>query len=141
MTDQFEILLKELGEIFHLSLHTDKSSACSLSIGPELTIQLQLDASQEKFFFFSKLIPLPPGKFRENVLCEALKANAAPDPLPGCLAYLAATNHLVLFQSYPLFILNGERLAGLFGSFLELAESWRRAIELGHTAPPSKGMK
>ncbi len=139
MTDQFEQLLKELGTIFQLSLHTDKSGACTLLIPPELAIQLQLDASQERLFLFSKLIVLPPGKFRENVLREGLKANAAPDPLPGCLAYLSSTNHLVLFQSYPLFILNGKRLAGLFGGFFEMTDSWRKAIERGQTAPPPKG--
>jgi hypothetical protein len=136
MTDQFQQLLNELGQIFHLSLHTDKVAACTLLIPPELTIQLQLDASQERLFLFSKLIALPPGKFRENILREGLKANAAPDPLPGILAYLASSNHLVLFQSYPLLILNGERLAGLFGGFLEMADNWRKAIERGQSAPP-----
>lgn len=137
MTDLFQQLLQDLGRIFHLELHADKLNACSILIPPELIIQLQLDQSQENLFLFSKVAPLPPGRFRENVLTEALKANAAPDPIPGIFAYLAKTDHLILFQSYPVSILNGERLAGLFGAFLEVAEKWRKAIQSGQSSPPS----
>ena len=139
MTNLFEQLLKELGAVFHLSLHADKIGACSLFIPPELVVQLQLDSSQENLFVFCKVIELPPGKFRENVFVEALKHNANPDPIAGILAYVAATNHLALFQNYPVSILNGERLAGLFGAFLETAENWRKAIQRGQSGPPRVG--
>ena len=137
MKDRFQELLAELGHTFHLSLKSDKRGACSILIPPELTIQLQLDGSQEKLFLFTKLAEIPPGKFREEVLREGLKANGLSDPRAGILAYLAVSNHLVLFQNYPVSILNGELLAGLFGSFLEMAESWQRAIQGGQSAPPT----
>jgi hypothetical protein len=136
MTDRLTELLGELGKIFQLSLHTDKYNACSISI-PPLVIQLQLDSTQEKLFLFSKIFELPPGKFREIVLREALNANGLPDPRPGVFGYIAASNHLALHQRYPLEILNGERLAGLFGSFYELAELWHKALASGQSAPPS----
>lgn len=135
MTDQFQHLLQELGKIFHLSLHPDKISACSILVPPALIVQLEMDPTQEILFLFSKLIEIPPGRFRENVLAEALKANGAPDPLPGVLAYLENSNHLVLFQTYPIHILNGERLAGLFGGFFTMAEGWRKAIAAGNSSP------
>lgn len=135
MTNKFEELLHALGNIFHLPLHIDRYNACSIQIHETLTIQLQLDVSQENLWMFSKLIEVPPGKFRENVLRESLKANDFPDPRTGIFGYIASANQLALFQKYPLEILNGERLAGSIGAFSEMAESWRKAIESGQPAP------
>src|SRR5581483_6912627 len=125
MITQFEELLHSLGQIFRLSLHIDHSHACTIQIHEAIRIQLQLDIAQENLWLFSKLIEIPPGKFRENVFRETLKANGLPDPRIATFGYLANTNHLILFQKYPLAILNGERLAGLIGAFLEMAETWR----------------
>jgi hypothetical protein len=135
MTDIFQTLLEDLGKTLHLSLRTDDKRACSIFFPSGLVIQLQLDDLQTHLFFFSKLTEIFPGKFRENVLCEALKANNLPDPRNGTLAYFPPTNHLVLFQKYPLTILNKETLAGLFGSFLEMAQAWHKAIQDGQPAP------
>lgn len=135
MINQFEELLHDLGKVFHLELHIDRHNACSIQVHPHFVIQLQLDISQENLWIFSKLIDTPPGKFRENILKEALKANALPDPRVGVLSYLAATNQLVIFQKYPLQILNGERLSGFLGAFMEMGESWREAIASGQSAP------
>jgi len=136
MIDQFEELLSALGHVFHLPLHIDKHHACSIQIHHQLTIQLKPDPSLENLILFSKIIEIPPGKFRENVLKEALKANSSPDPRVGIFGYIASANQLALFQRYPFRILNGERLAGIVGAFLEFSETWRKAIEGGFPAPP-----
>src|SRR5690554_6459151 len=125
MITQFEELLHDLNRFFELNLHVDKHNACSIQIHPELTIQLQLDLTQENLWVFAKLIEVPPGKFRENVLKEALKANALAEPRVGVLCYLGLKNQLALYQKYPLTILNGEKLSGFLGAFLEMANSWR----------------
>jgi hypothetical protein len=133
--NRFEELLNELGPLFNLPLHLDKYQACSIQVHSQLVLQLQLDISQENLFLFSKIVEIPPGKFRENVLLEALKANHLPDPCVGIFGYRAASNHLVLFQRYPLHILNGERVGGLVGAFIEFADLWRSAIESGRPSP------
>lgn len=138
MTDPLTELLHSLGTIFNLSLKPDIYQSCSLEV-PPLQIQLQLDATQEHLLLFTKVAQLPPGKFRETVLTEALKANDLNDPRPGIFSYVAATNHLCLYQRYPLFILNGDRLAGLFGSFYDLGVEWNKAILSGQimsVSPP-----
>ncbi|MGB7977773.1 MAG: CesT family type III secretion system chaperone [Chlamydiales bacterium] len=137
MIGPFEELLQSLSATFGLDLQIDKNNACSLLIHARLIVQMQLDVSQDNLWIFSKLAETPPGKFRENILKEALKANALPDPRIGILAYLAATNELVLYQKFPLAILNGERLSGFLGAFMEMAESWREAILSGQSAPPN----
>lgn len=135
MISQFEELLQELGRVFELELHIDRQHACSIQIRPHLVIQLQLDSSQESLWIFSKVAETPPGKFRENILKEALKSNGLPDPRPGIFGYVFALNHLALFQKYPLSILNGASLSGIIGAFLEMAESWEDAIRSGQSAP------
>lgn len=135
MKSQFEELLGELGQVLQLELHIDKSGACSIFLPPQLVIQLQLDSGQEKLFLFCKIAEIPPGKFRENILKEGLKANAQPDPVAGIVAYLSPTNHLVLYQYYPIAILNGERMATFFTNFVQMAESWQTALSKGLSGP------
>jgi hypothetical protein len=135
MTDRFEQLLHELGPFFQLQLHTDRHNACTVRIHEALQVQLQLDQVQENLLIFSEIAEIPPGKFREQTLLQALKYNGLPDPRIGILGYVARSDVLALYQTYPISLLNGESLYGLLGPFLELAESWRKAIENGQTAP------
>lgn len=138
MKDRFEELLEELGKIFELSLHPDSIGACSIQILPHLKLQIQLDTSQENVFLFSKIIQVPPGRFQEEVMKEALKTNNLPDPRPGTLGFFDKSSHLTLHQLYPLSTLNGDQLAGLIGAFIEMVELWYQAIDHGKTAPIDK---
>jgi hypothetical protein len=135
MIGPFEALLHSLGSVFQLQLHVDHKNACSIKLGSDLIIQLQPDPSQEHLWVFAQLTLIPPGRFREQVLMEALKANGKPDPLPGILTYLAEPNQLALFQTYPMNLLTGENLASFIGAFIETAESWREAVSHGRSAP------
>ncbi len=135
MTDRFEQLLQELGPFFNLQLRSDRHAACTVRIHEALKVQLQLDLTQENLLLFCEIIEVLPGKFREKVLLEALKANGLPDPRIGILCYVARNDFLALYQTYPVHLLNGESLIGLLGPFLEMAESWRKAIENGRAAP------
>lgn len=138
MLDRFDELIQGLAKVFEMPLYVDRHHACAIQIKKGLVIQLQSDAAQENLLITCKIVEVPPGKFRENVLREALKANGAPDPLVGTLSYVHQANHLFLFQRYPFDILNGERLAALFGPFMSTSESWRDAILSGTPAPPVK---
>lgn len=149
MSDYFTDLLTELGKIIQLPLIPDKSNACSIAMEP-LVIQMELDASQENLFLFTKIIELPPGKFRENVLCEALKNNGMPDPRAGVFGFIALTSQLALYQMYPITMLNGETLSGLLGAFFDMGSAWHSAIRNGQAGvstsssggpPPPWGMR
>src|SRR5579872_2904597 len=108
MTDPFNELLHSLGKLLGLSLQADKNNACALQIKKGIIIQLQPDVAMEKVLIASKIVEVPPGKFRENVLKEALKANGFPDPRVGTFSFLPNNNTLILFQQYPIDILTGE---------------------------------
>ena len=135
MIGPFEELLVQLSHFLHIPLHVDHNSSCLLQIREKIQIQLQLDSMQNNLWMVCFAVEIPPGKFRENVLKEALKTNNLPDPISAVISYIPQTNRLVLHQIFPLNILNGERLAAYFGSFLEQVESWIQAIEQGRPAP------
>jgi hypothetical protein len=136
MTDRFDALLGALGQLFGMALHKDRAGGCALQIKKGFIVQLSTNETMDKILIGSKVVEVAPGKFRENVLKDALKYNAGKDPRVGMFAFLEKTNQLVLFQYYPLDIMNGERLASLLGPFIDLAEKYREAILAGRASPP-----
>jgi hypothetical protein len=135
MIDPFEQLIEHLGIALGIKLHVDANRACLLNIHNRLSVQIQIDAAQEKLIIASFLFQLPPGRFRQNILAEALKTNHLPDPRVGILGFLASNSTLTMHQRYPITILNGEKLAALTASFIEYAQSWQDALSMGHTSP------
>lgn len=132
MINPFEELLDELGKEYDVPLHLDKMSACTLNINDEFHIQLECDAYQEKILIATFICDLPPGKFRENILRDALKSN---DPFPknGTLAYSDRNNKLALFSHLRLASINGYKLSEFLKLFLEKASEWRIGVETGQT--------
>jgi hypothetical protein len=135
MTDPFEILIQQLGQSLSVPLHVDRHLACTLKVHQKLTVQLQMDSAQENLIVASFICELPPGRFRENVLCEALKSNNLPDPRTGILGFLSKTNHLTLHQFYRFASLDSEKLSMVIAGFIDYADLWREAIGLGYSSP------
>lgn len=133
--DPFETLIHELGVSLNVPLHADRNKACAIRIHHQLTVQLQIDVAQENLLLASFICEIPPGKFRENVFCEALKANHLPDPRTGIFGYLPINNRLTLHQHYPFASLDGQKLAQYVAGFIDYAELWRSAIENGQPGP------
>lgn len=133
MIDRFEELLKELGAELGIPLHPDRIGACHLRTIEDLQIQLEVDAGQENLLVASFICDLAPGKFRENILKDALKCNG-PIPRNGTLAYSERNNKLVLFSYLKLSSLNGRKLAEFLNPFIDKAKEWRLGVETGHTS-------
>lgn len=135
MIDPFEEQIQQLGEQLDIPLHVDANRACLLQIEKNLSVQIQTDTAQEKILLISLIAELPPGAFREKVLCQGLKSNHLPDPRTAIFSYLDAKKQLVMHQSYPLEFLNGEKLAALVAGFIEYAKLWYEAVEKGEPGP------
>lgn len=135
MTDPFETLIQQLSHAIKVPLHVDQHLACSLKIHQKLTVQIQLDAAQERLMIVAFICELQPGRFRENVLCEALKANNLPDPRTGILGFLPKTQSLTLHQIYRFSSLDGDQLASILAGFIDYADLWREAIAMGQSSP------
>lgn len=133
MIDQFDELMQELGHKLGLPLHPDKNGACKLNINNTLHVQCEYEPSHHRILLASFICEVPPGKLRENILRDALRANA-PFPEHGILSYCERNNQLTLFNYLPLSGINAEKLASAFNEFVNKAQKWREAVETGQTS-------
>lgn len=132
--DRFQELLWDLGEIIELPLHVDKNHACCILLDERLKIQMEMSSEEESLLVASFLSELPPGRFRENILKEALKLNGTYHPF-GTFAYIKKTNVLLLHKTLLAKDLNGQKLADFLEIFAAEAERWQNAIANSQAAP------
>jgi len=94
-------------------------------------VQMELDARGENVRIGCSLGEPPQGRYRENVMREALKANGLPPPQKGIFAFGKKTESLLLYDELPLNDLSGDKLAEYLSGFILKAELWREAITRG----------
>ena len=132
--DKFEQIIWDLGEAIKIPLYVDKNQACNLLLDEHLEIQMQMDRDETHLFLCAFVANVPPGRFREDVLRDTLKANGEPHP-HGAFAFYEKKNLLVLQQFISIEQLNGEPLVTRLEAFIQEAEEWHQAIKSGSTAP------
>lgn len=131
----FASLIHELSELAGIAIETDIHEAVKLRINQKIPVQIEAETTGESILLMSQFIELPPGRFRENILKDALKANHMSDQHPSVLSYILKHNQLVLFQHVHAHALTGELLYGHLTIFVKRVESWREAIDSGKTSP------
>ena len=134
MINKFNELLTNLGIDLDILLTPEDNSRCSLKIDDKLIIQLQIDKTEENILVGSFISVLPPGKFRENIFVNTLKANGKI-PLNTTFAFNEQSAELVLFKYLPLKELNVTLLKSNLETFIETAMKWKEALDAGQTAP------
>jgi hypothetical protein len=134
----FEEMIQEMGRILNVPLHAEKNRLCKLNINDVLHIQIEFDEAKERILIACFVCDLPPGKFRENVLKEALKANNQ-FPSLGTLAYSEKNNKLALFTHFPIATINANKLSEELMKFIDKTDQWRMAVETGQLASVAIG--
>ncbi len=132
--DIFTDLLQGLGKSFSTHLQPDRNNACLLQINKTVQIQIQVDSAEENLMLGSKVYTIPPGKFRENVLRNALQHNALPELL-GAFGFIRETNTLVLFTFIYLRGKSPQMIATIIEEFLQIITSWKEAIQSNLPGP------
>lgn len=132
VTDLFGSLLQELGKILEIpDLHPDRNNSCLIKLKSGLSIQLEFDRSGQFLILGSDLGTVPPGRYRENLFREALKANDLPYPNHGTLAYSKKSDHLIIFEKMAAADMTGEKIAAEIMPFSEKALVWKEALQKG----------
>lgn len=134
MSDLFENLLRELSLYLNIPLHVDKLGCCAIVVEEKLKIQLELDRSEQFLVLAGFVAKLDPGKFRENILLEALKANEHLDRI-GTFGFNPYDNTLALFYLIDTKNLHGEKLKDIIAIFIGRSLEWQNAILAGHSVP------
>jgi len=132
VTDLFGSLLQELGKILEIAnLHPDNNNSCKIKLKNGQSIQIEMDSSGQFLIIGADLGFVPPGKYRENLFKEALKANDMPHPINGTLAYSKKNDHLVMFKKIHAGNLNGEKISAEITPFIDKATVWEEALKRG----------
>ena len=126
--DRFQQLLYDLSEILEIPLYADQMQRCRLSINELIEVQMEYNSASEKVLMASFCCEIPPGKFRENVLKEALKANSL-FPRIGSYGYSPMKNKLALFEYISLEGMHRDKFADLLAQFCDRVERTKRAVE------------
>ena len=131
-TNQYEILLEEIGAILGVSLYPDQHNTCLVKLENGLEVQFEMDRTGEYLLLGIDLGIVPPGQYREELFKEALRANgqAAP-PRAGVLAFSRDTESLVLHEYLHAHNLNGEQVVFTLGLLAEKGLTWHNAVKSG----------
>lgn len=130
--DRFRELLLDLGDLIGIDLLPDRRGACKLFMDEKCYVQIEYQPQKERLLLACMIAEIPPGKFRETVLKDGLKANW-PSPNCGTLCYSDKNNKLCLFEFVPLEYLNADKFFSILNRFTEKALSWQSGVEKGQT--------
>lgn len=134
--DRFAILLDDLGTLIDVPLHPDHHRACILLINNQLHVHITEEENKDRLMIAAFVSEVPPGKFRENILKEALKENNL-FPRLGTFSYSDRNNQLALVSYIPLAGLRGDNFADFLEKFFEKSFSWKTGVETGQL--PARG--
>lgn len=126
----FEELLLYLSEKFEVELKVDEYDSCSIQIDEKYILQLEMDFANRRLMIASFISALDPGKFRENILLNALKANDLPTRI-GSFGFLLESSELILHHFFPLSNLEEKTVADYLAEMIYVASSWKEAIDQG----------
>lgn len=139
MITPFEDLIRELGTTLGIPLHLDAHGACCLMINEKMRLQIEPDKKGENLVIVAYMGQLNPGKFREEALKEALKANThfvISGNTGAILGYSGHHNQLSCHTFVPFDGLTVEKLLPALTYLTEYSLSWMDSLLAGQTAPP-----
>lgn len=131
--NRFTKLMEEMSYILDTPITPEKGGKCRFRVNDLFPIQIEMDKSGEKFFLIAMITELPPGKFREKVLKEAMKENIYGSI--GVLSYMDRNNHLMLHKKFFSEDTDAEMFTDELEAFLRKSIDWYQAIQRGSAGP------
>lgn len=128
-------LIADLSDRLNMEIYPDVNNVVNLMIEKRVKIQLESDPVDEFILLGAYVADLPPGKFREHILKNALKANHNVDKHPEILSYMSRENMLTLHIKLVTPTLTTDILIEHIKSIVERAKKWQDAIESGRPSP------
>ncbi len=131
VADLYESILQEVGTALGVALAPDRYDSCQVRLDDGLKLQLEIYKRTNQFLICFHLGGPPPGRYRENLLREALKANGLPSPKNGILGYSEKSELFYLFELLPQERLDGKKVMERILAMREKALTWTTAIANG----------
>ena len=101
-------------------------------------IHIEADPMEEFIIIGAYIAELPPGKFREAILKDALKSNFNVNKNAGILSYMGRENILTLHTKIALGSLSIDTLMHCLKHLTKRARAWQDAINEGRSSPPEE---
>jgi hypothetical protein len=130
VSSQFGAILKEFESFFNTSLEPDDNNSCLINLGIGVSVQIELDR-YGMLLIGSRLGAVHMGRFRDNLIRQALKSNDMTPPSTGVLGFSQKSNQLILFTKLNPQQLNPHQIVNLLPLFVNKAKLWKEAIEKG----------
>lgn len=132
VTDLFGNILEDVSIVLQLpTLQSDKNNSCLIKFQDDLRLQMEVDRGAEFIIFMAELGEVFPGRYKENIFREALRANNEPYPRYGYFAYRQQAKVLVLLDMIPVREVNQDKLKAFLIPFIDKARVWKEAIKRG----------
>ena len=131
VSDRMGQLFEELGKRLNIKITPDLKGSCRIRFKGGVEVQMEQSSNGRYLTLLCNMGEIAPGKYRENVLREALKANGRQPPLYGIFSFSKKQNIFYLFDQVPLDDLSGTRLFEFVQPFLEKAQLWKSAVARG----------
>jgi hypothetical protein len=130
-SDQFGNILEGLGKLLNITdLQPDANNCCLLNFSNGVPVSIEVYKGLF-LMIISDLGPTPAGKYRENLLGEALKANGQPLPRMGVFGYNKKRDSLLLFEKFFFDTASAEKIFEILPQFIEKGFVWKEAITKG----------
>jgi hypothetical protein len=134
--DSFASLIAEMGKLMQMALKPDHNNCCLIDFPKDnMDIQLEMEQGTDLLIIGSNISKIPPGRYRQNLFEQALKANNLEIPRGGILAFSPKSDMMVLFLKIPTKDLTAQAAVGLLPPFKEKFLRWREAISKNETPP------
>lgn len=130
VSSQFGALLKEFESFFDCPLNPDDNNSCLIHLVSGVTIQIEMDR-YGMILFGSRLGAVLMGRYRDNLVRQALKSNEATLPSSGVIGFSIKSNQFILFAKLNPLSLNANQIASALPPFIAKATLWKGAIEKG----------
>jgi hypothetical protein len=139
MAIELERIIEILADELDTELNLDAGNLCNIMINDQIAVQLELDKTGENVMLGCMILEISPGKFRENVLKAALKANYVKEKGIGNFSYIPKSATLCLFEFLPLDYLTEESTFKFFTDFCNKALNWHENLQAGRIPTISSG--
>lgn len=127
MDTLFDTLIEDLGKVLETKLKPDHLNICRLKYPDGSSVQLEVDRDESRLLIGCPVGTLPPGRFRQDVLEQALKANNT-DFHVGTFGYAKKSGELYLYAYLMMKNLSGKQVATFLEPFTEKARAWSTAL-------------
>jgi len=129
--------VEDLTQGLGMKIEIEDSPSYTLKI-QDHEVQLELDNEGDAIVVSIVLGKVPSGRYREDILEQALRSNGFPPPYFGLIGYSQDADILVLHRKFHASKLSKKTIMDSLPPFIQMADEWVRALNSSSVPIASK---